>query len=168
MDPPWYMITNMLDRRTVLRLAAAASIPLAGCTDDGGGGATPTADMDTEMDGDMEGDGGADVTVTLEGTSFITRTVEVEPGGTVRWVNESSFGHDVTAAQFHDVAADWTVSESLSANGATTYTFEEAGIYEYYCTIHGQDSMCGAVLVGGATLEQDLPCASGGEDAGPY
>jgi hypothetical protein len=40
----------------------------------------------------------------------------------------------------------------------TSYTFESAGVYEYYCSIHGQGRMCGVVLVGGATKPGPLPC----------
>lgn len=97
-------------------------------------------------------------TVEMIDTTFDPERVSVEPGTTVRWVNQDSYGHDVTAAKFHDSAADWSFSETLGGGESTTYTFEDAGIYEYYCTIHGESNMCGVVLVGDVTLDQDLPC----------
>ena len=102
-------------------------------------------------------------TVELVNTAFDPVRATVAPGTTVEWVNQDSFGHDVTSAQFHDVAEQWDFSTSLSSSGNTaTYTFESEGIYEYECTIHGSETMCGVVLVGDVSLDQDLPCEGGG------
>jgi plastocyanin len=98
-------------------------------------------------------------TVAMAGSSFSPLRLEVPTGETVVWENEDSYGHTVVAARFHDVAESWDfTSETLGANDTTRYTFESSGVYEYYCDIHGRSLMCGAILVGGATLEQDLPC----------
>ena len=111
---------------------------------------------DTETPGPTE-------TVTLEGVAFDPKRLAVDPGSTVRWINDDSFGHDVTAAQFHDVAVEWDFAASLGGGESVSHTFESAGVYEYLCTIHGQTSMCGVVLVGDAALEESLPCSSDGE-----
>jgi plastocyanin len=102
-------------------------------------------------------------TVAARGTSFDPVRVRVEPGSTVVWDNESTgsyTSHTVTSAQFHDVAESWSYDESFEGGESLSYTFEESGVYEYYCTIHGKASMCGVVLVGDATLDQKLPCES--------
>jgi len=156
-------------RRQIVTAVAASGLSLAGCTGSGTGGSDAQSTA-TTADGET---GGADATVRLSDTSFQPREVAVETGATVAWVNEDSFEHDVTAAQFHDVAADWDVSRSLGDGDRTTHTFEESGVYEYYCTVHGESTMCGVVLVGGATLEQPLPCESdegggGGSGGGAY
>lgn len=97
--------------------------------------------------------------VDMVGSSFAPVRFEVPTGATVVWENEDSYGHTVVADRFHDVAEAWDfTSETLGANDTTSYTFESSGVYEYYCDIHGRSLMCGAILVGGATLEQDLPC----------
>lgn len=103
------------------------------------------------------------VTVTLDGIAFDPIRMKVPTGATVRWVNEDSFGHDVTAAEFHDAATSWDMATSLGADDSVSHTFDEPGVYEYVCTIHGESSMCGVVLVGGATLGPSLPCESDGE-----
>jgi len=103
------------------------------------------------------------VTVVMQDRSFTPRSVSVEPGETVTWSNADTYGHDVTSATFHDDAADWDFQTGPIGSGAeASYTFEDAGVYEYYCTIHGEESMCGAVLVGDATLPGDLPCSGDG------
>ena len=147
-------------RRRFLGIAAAGSVGLAGCGgdgggDDGGGGESParTATPSATRSGTV---------VEMRNTSFVPLRASVEPGTTVEWVNEDGFDHDVTAEQFHDTAVDWDFSEDLAAGESTTHTFEEAGVYEYYCTIHGKGNMCGAVLVGDVSLDQSLPCEDDG------
>jgi len=125
---------------------------------------TPTAER-TETPAETQT--AASTTVALSGFAFSPVRTTVEPGTTVRWVNEDGAGHDVTSAQFHDQATSWDYSESLSSGGSVSHTFESPGVYEYYCTIHGRSSMCGVILVGDASLAADLPCESGyGGDEG--
>lgn len=102
-------------------------------------------------------------TVTLDGVEFNPVRLEVPTGATVTWHNDDSFGHDVTAAGFHDAADSWDFEASLGPDDTVSHTFDEPGIYEYVCTIHGESTMCGVVLVGGATLDPSLPCENGGE-----
>lgn len=99
-------------------------------------------------------------TVDLDGFAFAPVRASIDPGETVRWVNRDSAGHNVTSAQFHDTAESWSLSRSLSGGDSASHTFESPGVYEYYCTIHGESSMCGVVLVGDASLSNDLPCES--------
>jgi plastocyanin len=98
------------------------------------------------------------VTVRIEGFSYNPTRAEVPPGTTVTWVNEGGAPHDVTATTFVGKAADWDLSERLSGGGSTEYTFEEPGVYQYYCTIHGRRAVCGAVLVGDVSLSSSMPC----------
>lgn len=159
-----------MNRRQFMTLATITFV--AGCTGggDNGAGTSPTPSQTEASMGSSPGtsptESQADATVVVENTKFQTLKAEVPTGATVKWVNEDDVSHDVTAAQFHDSAADWSLSQTLSGGQSTTYTFDSEGIYEYYCTIHGQGTMCGAVLVGGATLEESLPCGDGGDGGG--
>jgi plastocyanin len=99
-----------------------------------------------------------DEVIEVQGFSFSPRRASVPVGGTVEWHNGESVVHDVTSAQFSEGAAEWTLQRSLAGNSATTYTFESAGVYEYYCSIHGRSTMCGVVLVGDVSSEASLPC----------
>lgn len=132
---------------------AGVSLGLAGCTD---GGSPQAAN---------EGDS---TQVSLVNTAFEPKRVRIDPGGTVEWINEDDVAHDVTAASFHDAAADWTLEADVGAGERASHTFEAAGIYEYYCTIHGESTMCGVVLAGDASFDGSLPCdSSDGEGGGP-
>ncbi|PSQ59287.1 hypothetical protein BRD18_03850 [Halobacteriales archaeon SW_7_71_33] len=160
-----------MNRRELLASASGAGLlAVAGCagSSDGGGG-----------DGDDEGEDGTTETtrttesatvgavVSLQGIAFDPRRVSVEPGEAVEWTSEESAAHDVTADQFSDQAESWEFTASLSEGDTARYTFESAGVYEYYCTIHGETSMCGAVLVGDASLPKGaLPCESDGDGSG--
>lgn len=148
-----------LTRRHLLHVTAASSLALAGCTggDGGGGGETPSA-------APPQTGATAENTILMKNTTFQTLKAEVETGATVKWVNNDGFAHTVTSAQFHDTAKSWSFDKRVSGGGSETRTFEERGVYEYTCTIHGKSTMCGAVLVGGATLEKSLPCSGGGDD----
>lgn len=148
--PMLHSQANGLPRRDVLRSVAGLGVltAVAGCTQGDGDG------------GSQDGDG---TTVSMVNTAFSPLKLEVSTGTTVTWTNEDSVTHTVIAAQFHSQAEDWSFeSASIQAGQSTTYTFDSAGIYEYYCDVHGESSMCGAILVGGASLAESLPCENGG------
>lgn len=101
--------------------------------------------------------------MSMVNTSFSPLKLEVEPGTTVTWDNQDSVAHTVVSAQFHSSASDWSfTSDQIQAGQSTTYTFDTGGVYEYYCDVHGQSNMCGAIIVGDASLSSSLPCESGG------
>lgn len=121
--------------------------------------------MDTEPP--MDTPSGSSTTVDMANTAYAPKVLEVDVGTTVEWTNEDSFPHDVVATQFNDGAASWDFdSGSISSGGSTSYTFDSEGVYEYFCSIHGEGTMCGVVLVGDASKAGDLPCSSGGDGGG--
>ncbi len=143
-----------LDRRGCVLVAG--SLLFAGCTGRrSGGGGSPA---ETAAEG-TSGDG----RIVARDTAFRPLKAEVDAGATVEWVNEDGFAHTVTSARFRDGAASWDFGERVAGGESLTHTFEESGVYEYYCTIHGERAMCGAVRVGGETLDGSLPCEEGGD-----
>lgn len=150
---------GMKRRRFIGAALATASTPLvAGCgsgggDDDGGGnGGEPTENQTTTVAGPED-------LVRISGSTYDPMRLSVEPGAEVTWRNDDPYSHTITADQFHDKAADWSRDERISSNGGqATHTFEEAGVYEYYCSIHGKSEMCGVVLVGDVSLDASLPC----------
>ncbi|MFB6074651.1 MAG: plastocyanin/azurin family copper-binding protein [Haloarculaceae archaeon] len=159
-------------RRELLWLVGAGSLGIAGCTGSSGTASSPTGTdaggMPSSPTG-ANGDESAATVVEMVGVSFDPVRASVDAGGTVEWVNRDGFSHDVTAAQFTDGAADWQFSTTLAGGERARHTFESAGVYEYYCSIHGRDRMCGAVIVGDAALDASLPCESGDDsDGGTY
>ena len=97
--------------------------------------------------------------VEISGMSFSPMEVSIDPGTEVRWINRDGIPHDVESAQFNGGATEWDFeSGELEEDEEASYTFDQAGTYEYYCTIHGKSTMCGVVLVGDASRAGPLPC----------
>ena len=80
--------------------------------------------------------------VSLKNIKFNPATVTVPAGGTVKWTNDESVGHDVTGPNFK------SGSPGGMSQGATfSHTFKKAGTYKYFCTIHKATGMTGTVVV---------------------
>lgn len=150
-----------VDRRKFVCIAAAGSLPLAGCGGGGDGGDDGEGSPTGTETGNQTPTPSADEVVEIDST-FEPPRISVDVGTTVMWDNTDMVAHTVTNAQFHDVAESWSFDEQVSPRGSVRRTFDSAGVYEYYCTIHGEDQMCGAVLVGDVSLEASLPCEDDG------
>ncbi len=93
-------------------------------------------------------DGGPTVVTVGPGGSnvFEPETAYVKPGGTVRWVWDSS-GHNVVAESTPS-GSDWSGHEPLEDAGFEyEHTFETEGTYEYVCTPHAALGMEGVIEV---------------------
>ncbi|MEX0646764.1 MAG: plastocyanin/azurin family copper-binding protein [Balneolaceae bacterium] len=84
--------------------------------------------------------------VWMEGTTFTPSNLEVEEGTTVTWTNQSSLVHTVTSGDdgTHDGEFD---SGDIAAGGEYSYTFNDAGTYEYFCRPHVGQGMTGTITV---------------------
>ena len=133
-----------MDRRTFLTATASATlVTVAGC----GGSDTQAPDSAAE--------------IRIVDNSFDPLQTSVDTGREVVWTNAGSTTHTVDSQTFHDVAEVWSIdADTLDPGDSTSFTFEESGVYEYSCSIHGGSNMCGVVLVGDASLDQQLPCES--------
>ncbi|MFQ5428088.1 MAG: plastocyanin/azurin family copper-binding protein [Thermodesulfobacteriota bacterium] len=96
------------------------------------------------------------VVVRITGLTFRPAEITVEPGTTVRWVNEDPFTHDVTSGRVVEGRKARQVRESRLPDGkfhsgaygkghGFEFTFKKAGIYPYFCTVH--PVMTGSVSV---------------------
>jgi len=139
----------------------------------GGGGGTPDfggyLDDVGNYDGSVEDLRGQD-TVTVEvGTegnggnfAFAPAAVHVDNGATVQWEWTGEGGGHNVVAEDETFNSGSTVAE---AGVHFEYTFEEDGVYQYFCNPHKGQGMKGAVVVGsdyptvaaggGAAKEQD-------------
>jgi len=84
------------------------------------------------------------VTVFLDQIQFINKTVTIEPGWTIFWVDAESPRHTVTA---DDDAFD---SGTLSKGDTFSVTFDQVGEFPYYCRFHGDRGhvgMAGKIIV---------------------
>jgi halocyanin-like protein len=133
----------------------------------GGGGGGGPPDFGGYLDGanNYEGSvvdarGQSEVTVDVgagNGLAFGPAAVHVDNGATVVWEWTGEGGN-------HNVVHTDEVfnSGSPAASGPFEYTFEEDGIYNYFCSPHRQSGMLGSVVVG-----SDYPTIDTGGNAGP-
>ena len=94
------------------------------------------------------------VIVRQRGKTFVPPVVVIHEGDTVVWVNESAGGwHDVQSYE-----SEFS-SERMEFGDTFVHTFDEVGVYGYYCSPHVIDGMQGAVVVlpQGAPLPDPLP-----------
>jgi plastocyanin len=71
--------------------------------------------------------------------SYNPNPVEVKVGETVTWINDDSGRHTATST-------DGTFDSGIMGKGQSfSYTFDKAGEYSYFCTLH--PNMVGTVVV---------------------
>jgi plastocyanin len=94
------------------------------------------------------GGGGADSSGALDTASVIIfdngyspAAVSVAPGGTVTWVWTGNNAHGVT---FDDGSITPSTIQSV---GSFTVRFPRAGIFSFFCTVHGRTVESGTVTV---------------------
>ena len=117
-------------RRIAAAVAAAAlAVSLSAC----GGAAKPDPVPSDEVPS-----GVSVVTVHAIDNRYEPAEVEIEVGQAVRWVFAGQMEHDV-------VAADGSFVSELVTTGEYVHIFDEAGEWEYDCSIHPE--MTGKVIV---------------------
>lgn len=93
--------------------------------------------------------------------------IQVDPGTTVEWTWMGSTGHSVTNRS--ENSEELFNSETQQGDGTTfRYTFESAGVYDYYCIPHRSLGQKGRVRVGNAAQigdwMSDVPNWSGSRE----
>jgi plastocyanin len=86
--------------------------------------------------------------VTALDNSFRPENIDVPAGTEVVWINKGRNEHNV----LHVDGDDWGVEVDDFQPGASySHTFDEAGVYRYYCSIHGTTDagMIGTIVVSG-------------------
>lgn len=77
--------------------------------------------------------------VVIKDFAFAPKTLTVAAGTTVTWVNRDDDAHQIVgkSGAFR--------SPALDTNESFSFTFKEAGTYEYFCSLHPQ--MTGTITV---------------------
>jgi plastocyanin len=92
--------------------------------------------------------------VVMYDNNFQPKTINVQPGTTVRWTNNGTHNHTVTAKN-----GSWD-SGDIRPGATYSATFQQPGTYYYYCRHH--DGMQGTIVVGrGAANGYANPRSSG-------
>lgn len=92
------------------------------------------------------------ITIGASDNYFEPGKVTIQPGSTVRWVNQGKHKHTVTS---NDSLWD---SGDLAPGATYSVTFYRPGTYSYYCRHHAK--MLGTIVVGDST-SGGKPAASG-------
>jgi len=162
-----------VDRRTALGLVAGAlgwtALPAGTAAAQAGGGAgggTAEPDYGGWLDGvgnydgttaDMRGQGDVTVSVGVGANGgpygFGPPAVWVDPGATVRWEWTGSGTHSVVAEDGRFDSGDVVSEPGVNFE----HTFEEEGVYPYYCAPHRALGMKGAVAVGNVPTQTPAP-----------
>ncbi|HEX6417349.1 MAG TPA: plastocyanin/azurin family copper-binding protein [Acidimicrobiales bacterium] len=142
-------------RALLTLLALLLAVAGAACGGGDGGGEGLSSRGGEGGDGDDVPSGVPDDVVVLEGAevdvqaldnTFRPQNVQVRPGTEVTWTNVGRNDHDVLPAE----GDAWGVEvEGFSPGDVYSHTFDEPGVYHYYCSIHGTSTagMIGAVVV---------------------
>lgn len=119
---------------TALVVAAALTLVACGASDGQADepSSTTTADGGSETTEASGGGGGGDA-ITIKDYAYDPEPLEVEAGATVTFTNEDGDTH--TATSTGDVPKDFDTGD-LGEGDAKDITFDEAGTYTYYCSIH--------------------------------
>ena len=72
----------------------------------------------------------ATVTVHIKDSAYVPSVISVAPGTVVRFVNDDTQAHTVTAVN------NSFDSTGLNAGEAWAYRFSKPGTYAYYCVLH--------------------------------
>jgi halocyanin-like protein len=160
---------------SVASLGAVGGVGAQEGTTTGGGNVQPDFGGWLEgVDGSVEdarGQSNVTVAVGADGNggtfAFSPKSLWVDSGTTVtfNWVSD---GHNVVPESVPD-AANWEGDAEIVNTGASyEFTFEEPGIYEYFCEPHRSLGMKGGIAVGDdvPTTEVAPPSGGGGEGGG--
>lgn len=83
---------------------------------------------------------------------FSPKVINVPVGSTVIWESGGSNNHNVIASDgsWQAISSDYFEYGIITKGDQYEYTFEEPGVYEYYCPYHGTNNkgMVGTVIVG--------------------
>ncbi|MCH7745300.1 MAG: hypothetical protein IIC84_04420 [Chloroflexi bacterium] len=74
-------------------------------------------------------------TITSEILNFALEDLTIAVGTTVTWINGDSAPHTATAGVFRNLSGEWD-SGTLSQSSQFSFTFNDAGSFAYFCTIH--------------------------------
>jgi plastocyanin len=122
-------------RRILLALGATLALVAAGCGGgDDNGGSTATSGASSSSGGEVE--------IKMQNIQFAPKDTTVKAGQKVKWVNEDSVDHNVTA----DSGADFK-SDNFGKGGSFEFTADKAGTIKYECTLH--PGMTGTLTVSG-------------------
>ena len=86
---------------------------------------------------------GAGAPISIKGFAFNPNQPSVTKGATITWTNDDGTTHTVTSGVPGTPSGKF--NQSVDAGKTFSFTFTDAGTYEFFCNIH--NSMRGTVTV---------------------
>jgi plastocyanin len=132
--------------KLVLTLCCAAALFAAGCGSDKSSSSSSSSSSTTKQKtAASSGGGGSTVAVSLKNIAFSPASVTVKKGGTVKWTNDDSVGHDVTEESGPGPKFKSGSAGGLQGGDTFQQKFTTAGTVKYVCTVH--PNMKGTITV---------------------
>jgi plastocyanin len=134
-------------RRILFAFLALAAIAAVGCFNESsldpfGNGTSTVGGTGGSGGGGPDSSGALDTaSVLIFDNGYSPTAVAVAPGGTVTWVWTGNNAHGVT---FDDATIAPSTIQSV---GTYTVRFPRAGIFSFFCTVHGRTVESGTVTV---------------------
>jgi plastocyanin len=122
--------------------ATRAGVALAACEDGPAplaaesGGSEPRAETAPQAAAPAATAPEVDHVIRIQGMRYQPKHLQIRPGETVRWVNEDAVPQTVTSSAGRDILRDPLDSSYLMRGDGYSFTFSEAGRYEYLCVPH--------------------------------
>ncbi len=113
--------------RKILAVGAVVVLLAAGCNSTNTAQNTDGGQNNTQLPV-------AENTVEIKDYAFNPATIIVKKGTTITWINKDSARHNVVAQGGN--ASTGPKSELLAQDQSYTFTFNDAGTYEYLCEPH--------------------------------
>ena len=132
----------MIGRVALLAAGSALAFGLGACGSSSSGGSTPTSAACSAGTAAVSQGGSPGATVdATDNLAFTPQNVTVNVGQVLQWKNTGQTMHTVTFSGAQSCLTD------ASLNGGATWdvTFNQAGTYDFRCTVHPQ--MTGVVTV---------------------
>ena len=131
-----------MSRILAILTVAAALVALTGCgsSSSSSSSSTPAASTPATTTAAPAATGGA--AVTMQNIAFAPPVISVKVGQTVKWTNQDSVDHNVTATKGATFKSD-----NFGKGGTFTWKAGKAGTVSYVCTIH--PGMDGKIIVSG-------------------
>ena len=67
---------------------------------------------------------------------YVPLNLEIRKGTIAQWINEDNFSHTISSQNEFGKAISLFNSPVLKTGETFSHTFEEPGVYNYFCTLH--------------------------------
>ncbi len=86
------------------------------------------------------------ITVSMVDNEFQPPRITVNKNDTIKWVNNGFLDHTTTSGEVGVPNGIWD-SGIIHLGSSYSFTFNDTGTYQYFCSIYWQQGMVGSVTV---------------------